>query len=121
MSFLLLEFQSAFAGTVGESFNAPVINKTGAVKTHLGDIFLESALRKQHAYFFGGLYVLTGLQLTFKLLVKAGSSSKCCSCRIINDLSVQIAGAAVHRQSGAVYTVNEKFGVLLEPEVKIIR
>src|SRR5690606_2861158 len=78
-----LEIQASFAGTIGQSLDASMIQERAAVKDHLLHAFFRGALRDQFADFFRGFRRRAGFQLALELFVNGAGGGDRVAVRVI--------------------------------------
>src|SRR3954470_15301981 len=98
-SFSSLELQTGFARAVGERRHASVVLVAGAVEHDLVDSLFEALLGDRGADPLGAR-LLVGLLLAFHRQHLVGDRRQRLLLNVVDDLSVDVAAAAEHSQSG---------------------
>src|SRR5260221_595329 len=98
-SFSSLELQTGFARAVGEGRNASVVLVAGAVEHDLVDSLFEALLRDRGAHLLGAR-LLVGLGLALDRQHLVGDRRQRPLLTVVDDLSVDVAAAAKHSQTG---------------------
>src|SRR5262245_27580765 len=94
----LLEVQTAGARAVGKRLDAPVVQVAAAVEAHLLDALLLRAFRHQLAHRGRDRGLALALDARRQVLA-ARSRGECHAAQIVDDLGVDVLGAAEHRQT----------------------
>src|SRR5262249_54951359 len=94
-----LELQPRFPGRVGQSFHPPVVLEAAAVEDHGADALLLGPARDQLAHGLGSRDVAAPLRLRPQLLVEGGGGAQRAAVLVVDDLGVDVALAAEHREA----------------------
>ena len=96
--------------------DAAVVAETVTVKDDSGNAGLLGALGNGLADFFGGVGLFLALQRVTDALVDRRRLSEGGALAVVDELSIDVAGAAEHGQAGAL---GEAFHALADPELTL--
>src|ERR1700722_10811257 len=96
-----LEVEARFAGCVGESFNATMVEVTATIENHLLDALLLRALGDEFANFSSGSDVAAVL-LICGLLAERRSGGDSNSVEVVDELSVDVVERAIDVEARAL-------------------
>src|SRR5690606_37900051 len=96
---MLLEAQSAFAGSFGESLHTAVVNKCTTIEHYFVDACFNGTLCNQLTNSSRSCLVRTGLELTLQIAIEG----RCCcdgnTANVVDNLNVDVLGRAVYAET----------------------
>src|SRR5262245_59726427 len=108
LPFLELEAQAAFARTIRQGFDAPVIAVAASIEHHGLDTGFDRAFGEQLADRGRRRLIGPGLKRALQALLEARSRHQRRGARIVDQLGINVLGGAEHGQAGPVLHARER-------------
>lgn len=96
---MLLEAQSAFAGSFGESLHTAVVNECTTVEHYFADACFNGTLGDQLANCSCCCGVGASLELALQVAIQGRSSGDGNTANVVDNLNVDVLGRAVHAET----------------------